>query len=97
MPFDGDDRAAYGRFTKRHDSWQAKIVRLKYDKAQTERDFFETGFIPQAGDLARIMLLEFRQARSYIFAWVHQYQPVVLAGQLSVADSVTQYLAEIKP
>ena len=93
MPFDGDDRAAYGRFTKRRDRWQAQIIRLNYDKVQTERDFFETGFIPDAGDLARIMLLEFRQAHSHIFAWVNQYQPAVLAGQLSVADSVTQYLA----
>ena len=93
MPFDGDDRAAYGRLTKRDNSWQSQIVRLNYDKAQTERDFFETGFIPHAGDLARIMLLEFHQARSHIYAWVHQYQPAVLAGQLSVADSVTQYLA----
>jgi putative phosphoesterase len=93
MPFDGNDRAAYGRFTKSHGIWQSVIIRLNYDKAQTERDFFETGFIPQAGDLARIMLLEFHQARSHIFNWVYQYQPLVLAGQLSVADSVAQYLA----
>jgi len=73
--------------------WQSQIVRLNYDKAQTERDFFETGFIPHAGDLARIMLLEFRQARSHIFAWVNQYQTLVLTGRLSVAESVTQYLA----
>ena len=95
MPFDGDTRTAYGRFSKRQGKWQAEIVRLDYDREQTERDFFETGFIPQAGDLARIMLLEFRQARSHIFAWVDQYQPIVLAGQLSVADSVSQYVAEI--
>jgi putative phosphoesterase len=93
MPFDGDERAAYGRFTEQHGKWQSQIVRLNYDKAQTERDFFKTGFIPHAGDLARIMLLEFRQARSHIFAWVNQYQPLVLAGRLSVAESVTQYLA----
>ena len=93
MPFDGDDRAAYGRFTKNHGIWQSEIIRLNYDKAQTERDFFETGFISHGGDLVRIMLLEFHQARSHIFEWVYQYQPLVLAGQLSVADSVDQYLA----
>lgn len=93
MPFDGDDRAAYGRFTRSNGLWQAQIVRMTYDKAQTERDFFETGFIPEAGDLARIMLLEFHQARSHIFEWVRQYQASVLAGQIPIADSVDQYLA----
>ena len=95
MPFDGNIRAAYGRLSTRQDRWEAEIIRLDYDRAQTERDFFETGFIPQAGDLARIMLVEFRQARSHIFAWVTQYQPIVLAGHMSVADSVTEYLARI--
>ena len=97
MPFDGDNRAAYGRLSQRQGRWQAEIIRLDYDRAQTERDFFETGFIPQAGDLARIMLVEFRQARSHIFAWVTQYQPIVIAGHMSVADSVTEYLARINP
>jgi putative phosphoesterase len=95
MPFDGDDRAAYGRFIKQHGKWKSQIVRLNYDRTQTERDFFETGFIPHAGDLARIMLLEFRLARSFFFAWVQQYQPLVLSGKLSVAESVNQFLAEI--
>lgn len=95
MPFDGDGRASYGRLTKVQGRWQAEIIRLDYDRAETERDFFEMDFIPNAGDLARIMLVEFRQARSYIYTWVTDYQPAVLAGQLSVADSVNEYLAKI--
>lgn len=92
MPFDGDDRAAYGRLTYHRNEWQAKIVRLDYDKNQAELDFFETGFIPHAGDLARIMLVELRQARSHIFSWVEQYQLDVLTRNISVADAVTTYL-----
>jgi hypothetical protein len=94
MPFDGDERAAYGRLTCHANRWQAEIIRLSYNKAQTERDFFDTGFIPHAGDLAQIMLLELRQARSHIFAWTKQYQEAVLSRQLSVADAVKAYLSD---
>jgi len=96
MPFDGDYRAAYGRLTYRRSAWQAKIVRLDYDKSKAEKDFFETGFIPHAGDLARIMLVELRQARSHIFSWVEQYQPAVLARKISVADAVDAYLSKLE-
>jgi len=96
MPFDGDYRAAYGQLTYRRGMWQAKIVRLDYDKSKAERDFFETGFIPHAGDLARIMLMELRQARSHIFSWVEQYQPAVLARKISVADAVDTYLSKLE-
>jgi putative phosphoesterase len=96
LPFDGDDRAAYGRLTYHHGRWQAQIVRLTYDKNRAEMAFFETGFIPQAGDLARIILVELRQARSHIFSWIEQYQPAVLARKITVGDAVTAYLSGLE-
>ena len=95
MPFDGDDRAAYGRLTKRGDQWEGQIIRLSYDKTRAKQDFYKTGFIPNAGELARIMLVELQQARSHIFDWVNQYQPLVMTGRLSVGEAVKKYLAGI--
>jgi len=95
MPFDGDKRAAYAQLTWQNGLWHAEIVRLGYDHDQMERDFFETGFIEGAGDLARIMLVEFRQARSHIHIWAARYESAVLAGQITVADSVNRYLESL--
>lgn len=95
MPFDGDPRAAYARLTWNNSRWQAEIVRLSYDQAQTERDFFESGFIDEAGALASIMLVEFRLARSYLYRWILQYEAQVQAGELSLDDSVRDFLLSL--
>lgn len=91
-PFDGDFRATYGQLTWHNGSWQVRIIRLDYDRVRAEQDYFTTGFIPEAGDLAKIMLVEFRQARSHIHRWVWDYQEAVLSRNLSMADSVQAYL-----
>ncbi len=96
MPFDGDHRAAYARLSWHDSRWQAQIMRLTYDRAQTERDFYESGFLAGAGDLSSIMLVEFRQARPYIYRWSTWYEEAVLSNQVSLADSVRAYLATIE-
>ncbi len=95
MPFDGDRRAAYAQLTWQEGRWQAEIIRLEYDQAQTETQFYASGFIPEAGPLAQVMLLEFRQARSHIHSWIAHYEPLVLSGQMSMAESVDRYLSSI--
>lgn len=93
MPFDGDRRAAYGQLTWQSGTWRAEIIRLAYDHERTERQFFTSGFIPNAGPLAEIMLLEFRQARSHIHLWLSYYEPMVLSGELTMEESVDRYLS----
>lgn len=95
MPFDGDYRPAYAQLTWQDNKWQVKIVRLDYDRAQTERDFFDTGFFDEAGDLVKIMLVEFRQSRAHIHMWSRQYEEAVLSGQMSMAESVRSYMAKL--
>lgn len=95
MPFDGDRRAAYAQLTWRASSWRATIIRLDYDQARTEERFHSSGFIPGAGPLADIMLVEFRQARSHIHRWLYQYEPRVLSGEMTMAESVKRYLQGI--
>jgi len=95
MPFDGDRRAAYAQLTWQNDMWRAEIIRLDYDQARTEEQFYSSGFIPNAGPLAEIMLVEFREARSYIHRWLFRYEPLVLAGEMTMAESVRRYLQDI--
>jgi putative phosphoesterase len=95
MPFDSDRRAAYAQLTWRNNSWQAEIIRLEYDFQLTEAQFYDSGFIHGAGPLAKVMLLEFRQARSHIHRWLHQYEPRVLSGEMTMEESVQRYLTSL--
>jgi putative phosphoesterase len=95
MPFDDDRRASYARLTWTDGRWRPKIIRLRYDWDQTEQDFFQTGFLPDAGDLARIMLVEFQQARPLLNIWTRRYYDAVIAGNIAIANSVAQFSREM--
>lgn len=93
LPFDLDPRACYAQLTWREGQWAAEIVRVDYDRAQADRDFDETGFIDEAGPIARLIRDELAQARSNLFEWTRDYEAAVVAGQMTMADSVTRFLA----
>jgi putative phosphoesterase len=93
LPFDGDHRVSYARLTWQQGIWTAEIVRLEYDRAQAERDFEATGFIAQAGPLARLMRAELQQARSKLYEWTCQYAAAVAAGEMTLDESVKRVLA----
>jgi len=94
-PFDGDPRGSYALLQWSGGRWRWEIVRFEYDRAQTERDFRDSGFIEEGGPLARILYEEWRQARLLIPKWRHDYEPAVLAGELELGPSVDQFLAGI--
>jgi predicted phosphodiesterase len=95
LPFDGDTRACYGQVVWQKGGWSAKIIRLEYDLARAERDFFESGFMSDSGPLAPIILDEFRIARSHLFHWTAQYQARVLAGELTMAESAGEFMSRV--
>ncbi len=95
LPFDGDSRACYAQICWQRGHWSAQIIRLDYDYSQAERDFFESGFMDDSGDLAPLILDEWRSAQSRLFQWSELYQARVLAGQISMADSTREYMAQV--
>ncbi len=95
LPFDGDNRAGYAQIWWQKDRWQAKIVRLKYDRRRAEQDFFDTDFMPDSGPMAHLILNELRTAQSRIYQWTVKYQQSVLDDKISLADSVHQFLATV--
>jgi predicted phosphodiesterase len=96
MPFDGDWRTAYAQLTWQDGQWEAEIIRLTYDRESVAEAFYTSGFIPEAGPLAEIMLIELRQARSHIHRWIAHYEPLVLSGELTMEESVQRYLQTSK-
>lgn len=93
LPFDLDPRACYAQLTWQAGRWSTKIVRVDYDRVQADRDFDETGFIEEAGPIALLIRDELAQARSNLFEWTRDYEAAVIAGHMTVADSVTRFLA----
>lgn len=92
QPFDGDPRAAYGRFVLQDGDWQAQIVRVRYDKAQAEQDFIDSGFLEQCGPIAHLIFQEHRHNRMLVGTWMGRYAEGVAAGEFDAEQAVNEYL-----
>lgn len=95
-PFDGDPRAAYGQLTLVDGAWQAEVVRLDYDREHAIADFHESGYLEESGDFARLILAEFREARSLIPGWYRAFEDPVMRGEMTLKASVDRYLETCK-
>jgi predicted phosphodiesterase len=93
LPFDHDTRLAYAQLTWRDGNWRAEIIRLTYDIARAERDFYETGYLKDAGPLTLLVKIELMTASSHLYNWAIEYQEPALEGKISVAESVQKYLS----
>ena len=93
LPFDRDPRASYAQITWRAGQWTAEVVRVEYDRAQADRDFDETGFMDEAGPVALLIRDELAQARSNLFEWTRDYEAAVVAGHMTMTESVRRFLA----
>ncbi len=91
-PFDHDPRAAYAQMTLADGVWRAEIVRLDYDRERAIARFDESGYLEESGDFARLILAEFREARSLIPGWYRAYEDRVMDGEMTLKASVDHYL-----
>jgi len=95
LPFDQDYRAAYATLEFKDGVWKHRINRLEYDRDKAIKDFFFTRYIQDAGPLIKIVLKELRDSRSYLYTWSKKYQKRVLNYDITIEDSVMEYLASI--
>jgi len=91
-PFDGDPRGSLALLEWDRAGWRWEILRFEYDRARTERDFRESGFIDEGGPLARILFEEWRQARLLMPLWLKDHEPAVRSGERRLADEVDRFL-----
>lgn len=95
LPFDADHRISYAQLSWRRGQWHPQIVRLDYDRPAAERDFFNTDFFAGSGPLGHLILNEFHTAQPCLYRWTVKYQARVLAGELTMAEAVQKFLAEL--
>ncbi|MCA9872623.1 MAG: metallophosphoesterase family protein [Anaerolineales bacterium] len=89
---DGDSRASYAQVTWQKGQWHAKIVRLPYDWAATDRAFHDSGFLAETGPVAWLIYLEWKTAVPLLPAWRAAYFDAVVAGHIPLERSVTDFL-----
>jgi putative phosphoesterase len=92
QPFDGDRRAAYGRFWLARSRWRAEIARIAFDRERAERDLRDSGLLETGGPLVRVIELELRDARMLLGTWMTRYGAALDAGAVTVADAVEEFL-----
>lgn len=92
LPFDGDTRASYAQITYKNQAWQGEIVRVDYDRGAAEDDFHKSGFIPEGGELADLVLAELRLGWPQLSKWFRRYETAVLAGEISPEKAVAEFL-----
>lgn len=95
LPFDGDWRASYGRFTwSKNGGWAAELQRIEYDRPQAIRNLYTSGFLAEAGPFAQLVLVELKISRGLIHRWHHTYQERFFDGEITMQAAVDQFLVE---
>lgn len=92
----GEKRATYAQAVFQNGKWDADIVRVPYDMAQTERDYHDSGFLEETGAGAggRLLFYEWKTAVPILTKWRKFYEVEVLAGRMELETAVSQFLAE---
>ena len=93
LPFDGDRRAGYAQAVARRSGWYVAIKRLAYDWRATWRDCEAEEFVAGSGPFARLISRELEIARPLLTEWANRYHHLVLAGEITMDRSVSEFLA----
>ena len=94
LPFDFNSQPSYAQLSWVTNHWKAEIVRVDYDISKAAKDFETTAYLDDAGPLAKLVLIELMEARSLLYHWVIEYQMSVLNGDITMEDSVEDFMNE---
>lgn len=89
---DGDRRAGWLELEASRSGWQVEFHRVPYDLGRAEHDFQSSGFLTEAGPVARLIHAEWRQARPIVRTWFDQELGKVRSGEIELATSVDVFL-----
>ena len=90
--FEGDTRARYAWLERRGRGWHAEIVALPYDVERAVRAFNDSGYVPDAGAMARLFRLEFATGRNHLIPAYLAQRDAVDSKAISLADAARIYL-----
>ena len=94
QPCYGEKKACYARVMWQDGGWQAEIMRIPYDRAATNRDWFESGILEETAkhDLMTVLVYhEWRTAHPLMLKWFFEYFPAVKAGEVEEKVLLEKY------
>lgn len=86
QPCYGEKKACYARVTWQGGGWQAEIMRLPYDRASTNQDWFDSGILEETAKhdlMTTLVYHEWRTANPLMLKWYFEYYPAVKAGEIA--------------
>ena len=95
VPLDGSHLTGYAQVRWEKGHWSAELIRLQYDRTRTKADFTKTNFQQVGGPTAKLMYLEWLQARSHIALWSQEYHPLIVTKAVTPWDAVKAYFASL--
>ncbi len=94
LPFDGETRPSYARIIKDSEGWRGKIIRLDYDQQAAEDDFLSTGFVPEGGELAELILAELQLGWPQLSKFFKRFETPIREGKISMREAVKEHMLE---
>ena len=94
VPLDGDVRAGYVRLTWDGRAFSAELVRLEYDRAETDRQYHDL-YLHTNGATAHVLYAEWRDASAHINTFFSKYGDAMRAGEIVPQEAVARYLAKV--
>ncbi len=92
MPFDGDVRGCLAHLEKSGETWRVDFARINYDRARTERDFVESGYLEHGGSMVKLIYNEFKTARPRLGEWHRLFEQMVKNSHITIEASVEELL-----
>ncbi len=93
LPLDGTPSAQFSILEKRSGKWNVSHQSVAYDIEATLRRFTETGYLDQAGPMAKLFMREVRTAAFHVMPFLKFYQRLLLANPaLSLDEAVKKFL-----
>ncbi|MEM8857474.1 MAG: metallophosphoesterase family protein [Chloroflexota bacterium] len=97
QPCYGEKKACYAQVTWHQGAWEAEIIRLNYDRRQTQIDWFESGIFEQTSKITELIYHEWRTAIPLILKWFREDVPNGTAGmdQHTENQLISQFLENL--
>lgn len=93
MPLDGDVDGKFVVLEQLGDEWRVEQRRIRYDVEATVRRCIETGYLEEAGPMARLMLQEIVTGRHQMTPFLKEWLSLPEERRPRFEDAVSRYLA----
>jgi len=94
QPLDGDERSAYARLYLENEVLVGEIARVKYDKEQAEKDFYDSGFMEHGGPICKLIFLEHKYNKRFVGPFMNRFLDGINSKAISVVDAVEEYIQQ---